>query len=91
MCRNLTIVAAALLLATIGATTAEAEKSGGILRIPFVTSPASMSIHGESTIAALGSSPSPASGCAFFLSSGQPRIDEARKTVTAARAVALIG
>jgi peptide/nickel transport system substrate-binding protein len=31
-----------------------AEKAGGILRIPFVTSPASMSIHEESTIAALG-------------------------------------
>jgi peptide/nickel transport system substrate-binding protein len=35
-------------------STAFAEKAGGILRIPFVTSPASMSIHEESTIAALG-------------------------------------
>src|SRR5438105_5764196 len=45
----------AVLLALSGASgVAVAEKSGGILRIPFVTSPASMSIHEESTIAALG-------------------------------------
>src|SRR5438270_68455 len=54
MRRSLTNFAAALLLATSAAGTAAAEKSGGILRIPFVTSPASMSIHEESTIAALG-------------------------------------
>jgi peptide/nickel transport system substrate-binding protein len=31
-----------------------AQKQGGVLRIPMITSPASMSIHEESTIAALG-------------------------------------
>ncbi|MGE5269385.1 MAG: ABC transporter substrate-binding protein [Thiohalocapsa sp.] len=31
-----------------------AQKSGGTLRLPLITSPASMSIHEESTIAALG-------------------------------------
>jgi ABC-type transport system substrate-binding protein len=31
-----------------------AEKPGGVLRMPMITSPASMSIHEESTIAALG-------------------------------------
>ena len=50
---NLTVGAALFALpCTSGA--ALAEKAGGILRIPFVTSPASMSIHEESTIAALG-------------------------------------
>src|SRR5258705_1264860 len=50
---NLTVGAALFALScTSGA--ALAEKAGGILRIPFVTSPASMSIHEESTIAALG-------------------------------------
>ncbi len=33
---------------------ASAEKSGGVLRMPMITSPASMSIHEESTIATLG-------------------------------------
>jgi peptide/nickel transport system substrate-binding protein len=33
---------------------ASAEKVGGVLRMPMITSPASMSIHEESTIAALG-------------------------------------
>src|SRR5437870_3157564 len=47
-------VGLALLAALSAAGSAFAEKSGGILRIPFVTSPASMSIHEESTIAALG-------------------------------------
>src|SRR5438270_715346 len=54
MRRTMTNFAAALPLATTAAGTAVAEKPGGILRIPFVTSPASMSIHEESTIAALG-------------------------------------
>ena len=31
-----------------------AQKQGGTLRMPLITSPASMSIHEESTIAALG-------------------------------------
>src|SRR5205809_5317692 len=31
-----------------------AQKQGGVLRMPLITSPASMSIHEESTIAALG-------------------------------------
>src|SRR6266550_2714961 len=54
MRRTMTNFAAALLLATTAAGTAVAEKPGGILRIPFVTSPASMSIHEESTIVVLG-------------------------------------
>src|ERR1044071_9736526 len=54
MRRTMTTIAVALMLASAGAGTAGAEKYGGILRIPFVTSPASMSIHEESTIAALG-------------------------------------
>src|SRR2546423_13263045 len=54
MRRTMTNFAAALLLATTAAGTAVAEKPGGILRIPFVTSPASMSIHEESTISTLG-------------------------------------
>jgi peptide/nickel transport system substrate-binding protein len=37
-----------------GAAPALAQKSGGILRMPAITSPASMSIHEESTIATLG-------------------------------------
>jgi peptide/nickel transport system substrate-binding protein len=46
---------AALLLMTTAATApAMAQKSGGILRIPALDSPASMSIHEESTIAVLG-------------------------------------
>src|SRR5690242_21039468 len=48
------ITAAALLAATLGAAPAVAQKSGGILRLPGITSPASMSIHEESTIATLG-------------------------------------
>src|SRR5260221_5994254 len=47
-------VGAALLATPCISDVAFAEKAGGILRIPFVTSPASMSIHEESTIAALG-------------------------------------
>src|SRR5438132_7467786 len=49
------LITGAALLALPGTSgAAVAEKAGGILRIPFVTSPASMSIHEESTIAALG-------------------------------------
>ena len=49
-----TLATAALLTATLAAAPAFAEKSGGVLRMPLITSPASMSIHEESTIAALG-------------------------------------
>ena len=45
---------AALLTAILSAAPARAEKAGGILRMPIITSPASMSIHEELTIAALG-------------------------------------
>src|ERR1700730_169929 len=45
---------AALLIAGLGAGPAAAQKQGGILRIPSIDSPASMSIHEESTIAVLG-------------------------------------
>src|SRR5215469_14139971 len=45
----------ALLITALGsAQTVLAQKSGGILRIPHLDSPASMSIHEESTIAVLG-------------------------------------
>src|SRR5215469_6127731 len=45
----------ALLITALGsAQTVLAQKSGGVLRIPALDSPASMSIHEESTIAALG-------------------------------------
>ena len=54
MRRRVGIVAAALLAATLGPAPAVAQKSGGILRLPGITSPASMSIHEESTIATLG-------------------------------------
>jgi peptide/nickel transport system substrate-binding protein len=45
---------AVLLTAILSAAPARAEKAGGVLRMPIITSPASMSIHEESTIAALG-------------------------------------
>src|SRR5690349_7869005 len=48
------LATAVLIAATAGVARAEAEKSGGVLRMPMITSPASMSIHEESTIAALG-------------------------------------
>src|SRR6202040_4199297 len=54
MRRYLGSLVAALLIVSLGAGPAAAQKQGGILRIPFVTSPASMSIHEESTIAVLG-------------------------------------
>ncbi len=47
-------VAAVLPLAVSGTEAAFAQKAGGILRIPALDSPASMSIHEESTIAVLG-------------------------------------
>jgi len=50
-----TFVAACLLLIAIAAAEpAFAQKQGGILKIPHLDSPASMSIHEESTIAVLG-------------------------------------
>jgi peptide/nickel transport system substrate-binding protein len=45
---------AALVLMGLTATPAAAQKQGGTLRMPLITSPASMSIHEESTIATLG-------------------------------------
>jgi peptide/nickel transport system substrate-binding protein len=42
------------ILAGLVAGPALAQKSGGTLRMPLITSPASMSIHEESTIATLG-------------------------------------
>jgi len=56
MRRNLRGFAAAAVLAMAAAAPqlASAQKSGGILRIPALDSPASMSIHEESTIAVLG-------------------------------------
>ena len=49
-----TITVAVLATSISTATPASAEKPGGVLRMPMITSPASMSIHEESTIAALG-------------------------------------
>jgi len=56
MKRDLRVLAAAgsLALAFFAADVAFAQKSSGILRIPARDSPASLSIHEESTIAALG-------------------------------------
>src|SRR2546425_12759589 len=54
MMRKLRAFAAAggLLVALLTAEAAFAQKSGGILQMPGFSSPASMSIHEESTIAA---------------------------------------
>src|SRR5690348_8286939 len=41
-------------LSCLAAAPALAQKPGGTLRMPLITSPASMSIHEESTIAVLG-------------------------------------
>ncbi len=50
-----TLAAAAGLLASLCASERVlAQKPGGVLRMPAITSPASMSIHEESTIATLG-------------------------------------
>jgi peptide/nickel transport system substrate-binding protein len=56
MGRHLRSLAAAtvLVIAMAGTAPVLAQKSGGILRIPALDSPASMSIHEESTIAVLG-------------------------------------
>src|ERR1700740_861164 len=48
------LTTAALVGAILAAVPAPAQKSGGVLRMPMGTSPASMSIHEESTIAVLG-------------------------------------
>src|SRR5713101_4586127 len=55
MKRDLRVLAAAgsLLLALSATEAAFAQKAGGILRMPFFDSPASMSLHEESTFAAL--------------------------------------
>src|ERR1700758_1530556 len=47
-------IAGALLASLFICEPAFAQKPGGVLRMPMGTSPASMSIHEESTIAALG-------------------------------------
>ena len=52
--RHLLAWAAGILAAIALTCPALAQKSGGVLRMPMITSPASMSIHEESTIAALG-------------------------------------
>src|SRR5215471_19724326 len=55
MTRTLHVVAAALLLASpLLGSGAFAQKSGGVLKVYFFDSPASMSIHEEATIAAQG-------------------------------------
>src|SRR6516164_3136695 len=47
-------VACGLVLAVAVAAPAAAEKSGGVLKVYFFDSPASMSIHEEATIAGQG-------------------------------------
>jgi peptide/nickel transport system substrate-binding protein len=56
MVRNRRVSASAglLLAALLWASTAHGEKSGGVLKVYFFDSPASMSIHEEATIAAEG-------------------------------------
>src|SRR6267154_6597541 len=55
MRRNLCRFAAAtVLLALTSPPAALAQKPGGVLRMPHLDSPASMSIHEESTISTLG-------------------------------------
>src|SRR5947209_7010121 len=55
MRRNLcSFAAAAVLLALTGPQATWAQKPGGVLRVPHLDSPASMSIHEESTISTLG-------------------------------------
>src|SRR6266478_8079912 len=47
------VAAGTLLAVSLAAGPAVAQKSGGILRVPFFDSPASVSLHEESTFAAL--------------------------------------
>jgi peptide/nickel transport system substrate-binding protein len=55
MTRHLCVLAwAGALLAVLSAADASAQKSGGILKVYFFDSPASMSIHEEATIAGQG-------------------------------------
>jgi hypothetical protein len=56
MARTLRVVAAAALLlaSLLLGSGAFAQKSGGVLKVYFFDSPASMSIHEEATIAAQG-------------------------------------
>src|SRR5438270_11250120 len=55
MRRNLrSFAVAAVLLALTGSQAAWAQKAGRMLRMPHLDSPASMSIHEESTISTLG-------------------------------------
>jgi peptide/nickel transport system substrate-binding protein len=55
MRRNLcSFAAATMLLVLTGPPAALAQKPGGVLRMPHLDSPASMSIHEESTISTLG-------------------------------------
>jgi len=51
---KLLVVVAALVLATTAADPAVAQKQGGVLKVYFFDSPASMSIHKELTIAGQG-------------------------------------
>jgi peptide/nickel transport system substrate-binding protein len=53
MKRDIRVVAAAgaLVVVLFAAGAADAQKSGGILRVPWFDSPASMSMHEESTVA----------------------------------------
>ena len=48
------VLGVAAISAVLGFSSAQAQKSGGILRVPHGDSPASMSIHEESTITAEG-------------------------------------
>jgi len=52
--RSFAAAAVLLIATTAGPQAAQAQKSGGILRMPHLDSPASMSIHEESTISTLG-------------------------------------
>src|SRR5919205_555788 len=56
MVRNWRLLTSAgvLLAISLSASAAQAEKTGGVLKVYFFDSPASMSIHEEATIAAQG-------------------------------------
>src|SRR5712664_2674306 len=51
--RRVLVAVGTLLLALSAADAAFAQKQGGVLKMPFFDSPASMSLHEESTFAAL--------------------------------------